>query len=307
MTPSQFVQSADVKLAVYTWGKPSKNKPTVVLVHGYPDAANVWKASAELLAKRYFVVAYDVRGAGNSTRPTQKSAYDLKYLVDDLAAVVEAVSPKKAVHLVAHDWGSIQSWEAVTTPTLQGRIASYTTISGPSLDHAGHWIRQRLSSGSPKQLAQLARQAAHSWYIAMFHLPLVAPTIWRLAGDKFWPTVLEKAEGIKDAAINPTQASDGKIGVNLYRANILNRVLRPQQRHATIPVQLIVPTGDNFMVQEIWDDLAQWTSKLWRREVNSGHWIQVSHPQLVADYAAEFIDFIESGQQTPALQLARVA
>jgi hypothetical protein len=41
--------------------------------------------------------------------------------------------------------------------------------------------------------------------------------------------------------------------------------------------------------------------------VDSGHWIQVSHPQLVADYAAEFIDFIESGQQTPALQLARVA
>ena len=178
MTPSQFVQSADVTLAVYTWGKASKNKPTVVLVHGYPDAANVWQASAELLAKRYFVVAYDVRGAGLSTRPTKKSAYDLKYLVDDLAAVVDAVCPKKAVHLVAHDWGSIQSWEAVTTPTLQGRIASYTTISGPSLDHAGHWIRQRLSSGSPKQLAQLARQAAHSWYIAMFHLPLLAPTIW---------------------------------------------------------------------------------------------------------------------------------
>ena len=60
MTPSQFVQSADVTLAVYTWGKASKNKPTVVLVHGYPDAANVWQASAELLAKRYFVVAYDV-------------------------------------------------------------------------------------------------------------------------------------------------------------------------------------------------------------------------------------------------------
>jgi len=87
MTPSQFVQSADVKLAVYTWGKASKNKPTVVLVHGYPDAANVWQATAELLAKQYFVVAYDVRGAGNSTRPTKKSAYDLKYLVDDLICV----------------------------------------------------------------------------------------------------------------------------------------------------------------------------------------------------------------------------
>ena len=64
MTPQQMLKSGDVDLAVYTWGEAAAHKPNVVLVHGYPDSASVWKATAELLAQRYFVIAYDVRGAG---------------------------------------------------------------------------------------------------------------------------------------------------------------------------------------------------------------------------------------------------
>lgn len=217
MTPNQIVRSGDIDLAVYTWGKPGtakKPKPTVVLVHGYPDAASVWKATAEILAEKYFVVAYDVRGAGRSTVPDHTAAYDLEHLVSDLAAVVEAVSPNRAIHLVCHDWGSIQCWEAVTTERMKGRIASYTTISGPSIDHASYWIAERLKSGSPEKMAQVARQLAHSWYIGMFQLPGLAPTLWKSGLDKLWPTILEKVEGIREAEPNPTQTGDGANGVN---------------------------------------------------------------------------------------------
>jgi len=305
MTPQQMIKSGDIELAVYTWGEAAANKPNVILVHGYPDSASVWKATAEILAQRYFVIAYDVRGAGLSTCPKQTAAYDLEYLVNDLAAVADALSPNKKVHLVSHDWGSIQSWEAVTTERMGHRVASYTSISGPSLDHAGHWILQRLKSGSGKKYGQLARQAARSWYIGLFHLPVIAPTIWKFAGNTIWPKVLEKVEGIKDPEINPTQASDGKLGIKLYRANVLKRVLSPNERRTNTPVQLLFPKGDNFMIAEIWDDLPQWAPHLWRREVDAGHWIQVSHPQLVADSAAEFIDFIEGGVESKALKQAR--
>jgi hypothetical protein len=37
------VQSGDVTLAVKTWGDPAR--PTVVLVHGYPDNSEVWHAA----------------------------------------------------------------------------------------------------------------------------------------------------------------------------------------------------------------------------------------------------------------------
>ena len=306
MTPQQMLKSGDVDLAVYTWGEAAAHKPNVVLVHGYPDSASVWKATAELLAQRYFVIAYDVRGAGRSTCPDHTAAYDLEHLVNDLATVTDALSPNKKVHLVSHDWGSIQSWEAVTTERMGHRIASYTSISGPSLDHAGYWVLQRLKSGSIEKYGQLARQAAHSWYIGLFHLPVIAPTIWKVSGEKMWRKVLEKVEGIKDVEANPTQSSDGQLGVKLYRANVLNRVLSPNERRTNTPVQLLFPKGDNFMIPEIWDDLPQWVPNLWRREVNAGHWIQVSHPQLVADSASEFIDFIEGAEESKALKRARL-
>lgn len=303
MTPQQHVKSGELELAVYTWGKRGR-KPIIVLVHGYPDSASVWKECAEELAKQYFVVAYDVRGAGRSSRPNRVADYDLEYLVDDLAAVVDAMSPDQSVHLVSHDWGSIQCWEAVTTEKMQGRIASYTSISGPSLDHAGHWIRRRLKSGSPRQMAQVARQLAHSWYIVMFHLPALAPTLWKNGLDKRWPKILRKVEGVK-AEASETQALDGAVGVNLYRANFRKRVLRPRERHTDVPVQLIVPTRDNFMVREIWDDLAHWAPNVWRREVAAGHWFQLSHPELLAEWVGEFTDFIEGGAESAALQGAR--
>lgn len=303
------VTSGDVELAVYRWGqsrKGKKTKPVIVLVHGYPDSASVWAATADLLAQDYQVVAYDVRGAGRSSRPQPTQAYELQHLVDDLAAVVDAVSPGKPVHLVGHDWGSIQSWEAVTTSRLQGRIASYTSISGPSLDHAGYWVMQRLTSSSPSEKAVLLKQLAHSWYIGAFHLPAVAPTLWKVAGDKLWPAILARVEGIRESLPNPTQSLDGEHGVKLYRANVTQRLRKPNERATDLPVQLIFPRGDHFMIEEIWDDLPRWAPNLWRCDVDAGHWLQVSHPELVADKVARFVAFVESGKEPADLQRARV-
>ncbi|TCN35797.1 hypothetical protein EV644_11452 [Kribbella orskensis] len=34
--------------------------------------------------------------------------------------------------VLAHDWGSIQAWQIVTSERLRGRIASFVSISGPT-------------------------------------------------------------------------------------------------------------------------------------------------------------------------------
>lgn len=40
-----------------------------------------------------------------------------------------------------------------------------------------------------------------------------------------------------------------------------------------------MPTRDRFMVQQIWDNLPDWAPNLWRREIDAGRWLQLSHPQ----------------------------
>lgn len=298
------VNSNGLGLHVVLYGNSSKTP--IVLVHGYPDNNLVWKPVAELLAKHYFVIAYDVRGAGQSDAPKRVNDYKMELLAQDLAAVVDQVIPGRRFHLAAHDWGSIQSWESVTTDRLKPRIASYTSISGPSLDHAAHWVRRRTMSLSPVAKAKVMKQLMNSWYIGLFQLPVIAPTAWEAGLGKFWPQYLKKREGVRESEHNPTQTQDGVQGVQLYRANFGNKLSNPQKRYAACPVQLIVPTKDNYVSTQLFDDLHEWVPELYRRDIRANHWVPLSHPAVIADWIAEFAAAVDSGNYSGTLQRARV-
>ncbi len=284
--------ATDITLAVRIWGDDNTLAPTLVMVHGFPDNSLVWQTIAEQLSTIFRVVAYDVRGAGDSTIPKATSAYKIRYLVEDLAAVINAVSPTEPIHLIGHDWGAIQCWEAVTTPLLAGRIASFTSISGPSLDHAAYWMRQGLTQGSMDDKRKILNQLIHSWYIAAFHFPLASQLTWRVAFNK-WPQMFSPIQALNLEDF-PTQASDGHHGVKLYRANFIERLFKPQPRHTTVPIQLVIPTQDKFVTPALFDYLGQWASRVWRHEIDADHWVQLSHPAEVSAYIREFVDFIEA-------------
>ena len=298
------VASGGIHLHVVMYGD-SKKTP-VVLVHGYPDNNQVWKPVAERLAKKYFVIAYDVRGAGQSDVPLHVKDYRMELLAQDLAAVVDEVIPGRRFHLAAHDWGSVQSWESVTTDRLKSRIASFTSMSGPSLDHVSHWMRARTFSLSPLAKVKVLKQLLSSWYIGFFQLPVLPKATWEAGFGKLWPTYLAKREGVVEHEPNPTQTEDGKHGVQLYRANFLNKLINPESRHASCPVQLIVPTKDNYIGTQLFEDMPQWVPELYRRDINAGHWVLLSKPDLIAGHIAEFVAGVEVGEMSGALQHARV-
>src|SRR5690606_31228232 len=142
--------------------------------------------------------------------------------------LMDAVSPDRPVHIVGHDWGSIQSWEAVTDPALAQRIASFTSISGPCLDHMGYWLREKLGRPTPANLLALTRQLIRSWYVMLFHLP-GTPLLWTLGLARLWPRLLRLTERIQ-VPRRASQAIDGRQGVRLYRANFLRTLLFPRPR-----------------------------------------------------------------------------
>lgn len=63
----RYVRTGGVELCVAELG--DADRPTVVLVHGYPDSKEVWSEVAVRLAEQWHVVLYDVRGHGRSTAP----------------------------------------------------------------------------------------------------------------------------------------------------------------------------------------------------------------------------------------------
>ncbi|MFF3990164.1 SDR family oxidoreductase [Streptomyces sp. NPDC001797] len=293
------VRTGGIDLCVAELGDPAD--PTVVLVHGYPDSKEVWSEVAARLAGRFHVVLYDVRGHGRSTAPKPlRGGFTLAKLTDDFLAVVDAVSPDRPVHLVGHDWGSVQSWEFATVGRTEGRIASFTSMSGPSLDHFGHWINARMRRPTPRRVGQLLGQGAKSWYVYLLHTPALPELAWRGPLGKAWPGILQRAEKLP-AGDYPTSSlpSDAAHGAWLYRDNVRARLRRPREdAYAHAPVQLITPLGDAFLSERLYDDLERWVPRLTRRTLPDKHWIPRTRPDQVAAWIEEFVGSVEDGPES---------
>lgn len=92
------VSSIDgTKIAVQESGDQSK--PTIVFIHGYMGTHLNWdKQISSELANRFHMVTYDLRGHGNSGKPTNALAYkEGKRWADDLDAVISSLGRKEVV------------------------------------------------------------------------------------------------------------------------------------------------------------------------------------------------------------------
>ncbi|MFE2987914.1 SDR family oxidoreductase [Streptomyces sp. NPDC059262] len=286
----RWVSTGGIELCVAELGDPTR--PTVVLVHGYPDSKEVWSEVAERLADRFHVVLYDVRGHGRSTAPTPlRGGFTLEKLTDDFLAVADAVSPDAPVHLVGHDWGSVQSWEFATVQRTEGRIASFTSMSGPSLDHFGHWIKKRMARPTPRRVGQLLGQGAKSWYVYMLHTPVLPELAWRGPLGKRWPKILERMEKVPAGDYpTPSLPSDAAHGAWLYRDNVRARLSKPRaDAYAHVPVQLVLPLGDIFLSERLYDELELWAPGLVRRTLPAKHWVPRTRPDQLSAWISEFV------------------
>ncbi|HJU27920.1 MAG TPA: alpha/beta hydrolase [Candidatus Binataceae bacterium] len=74
----------------------------VVLLHGWPQTWYEWRYIIPALADRYTVIAPDMRGIGDSSRPV--TGYDKRTIADDIYQLVRKLGFEK-IFLVGHDWG----------------------------------------------------------------------------------------------------------------------------------------------------------------------------------------------------------
>jgi NAD(P)-dependent dehydrogenase (short-subunit alcohol dehydrogenase family)/pimeloyl-ACP methyl ester carboxylesterase len=247
--------------------------PVILAIHGYPDDSSLWDGVAALLSDRFRFVRYDVRGAGQSGVPAQRSGYLLDQLVRDVRTVADAVSPDAPVHLLAHDWGSIQGWHAVTSDWADERIATWTSISGAHLDTSAAWLRKG-RGGALKQLR-------HSWYMLFFKAPLLPVLAWRSGAFR---AVVARSEG--RAVAGSWSVGDGVRGLELYRANILTRT-EPAPPPTSVPTQVIMPTGDAYVTEAL--QRAMPASDVVFRPVTGRHWIARTNPSVVARMVEELV------------------
>jgi pimeloyl-ACP methyl ester carboxylesterase len=259
------VTARGATLAVFEYGRqPGPGVPTLLLVHGYPDDHRVFLPAIRELASTHHVIAYDTRNAGASAVVGSPGDFTLATLVDDMFAVL-AGAGAAGVHLVGHDWGSIQGWAAVQDPRADRLIGRFTSISGPDLRHFSRWVRSR--SRHPRAWRQLAGQLLRSWYVGAFLLPVLPEAAWRL----FLTRRYERVAG-RDVGDDPVR------GLALYRSNVFAARSWPAAARVTVPVQVVVPARDPFLSPDLAEGLDAWVDELTVVSVDSGHWWPATRP-----------------------------
>jgi pimeloyl-ACP methyl ester carboxylesterase len=310
-SPSRPPVRPAVRLAVTEHSAPAPDRPTVVLVHGYPDDQRMWDPVAgRLVAEGLHVVTYDVRGAGRSQAPPDGgrdhdfAGYRTERLLDDLAAVLDAVLPAgRRVHLVGHDWGAIALWDAVAAaspaadrsphPGLRGRVAGFTAVSGASLDHAA-WL---LAHPRGRRL-RLLGQLLHSWYVVAFAVPGVAERAWR-HGHRVLGRALARRERLGRGHWGDGLGRDAAHGVGLYRANVARRLRSDAARRdglrTDLPVLALRPVRDDYLTAVLSEDLERGCRDVRVVELDAAHWVPRTHPGLVAGHVLGHVRRCEAG------------
>lgn len=290
--PTLFVDAAPgVRLAVHTWGQPptaEQPRETLLLLHGFPDRAVFWEKVAAQLSRSFYVVAYDMRGCGHSSHITGRRHYHYTPLINDLYAVINAVSPTRKVHLVGHDWGALYGWDAIFDPRAARHIASYVTMA-PSLNQVGLWMRKRLLRPSPGNLGQLLHQAMISnGLMTFFTLPILPELMWRSGlAMKMFHFFMKRFERL------PYEPQEGVQGdairyLGIYRANLLQQVMRPQPVKATpIPVHALIASRDPFLPPRVFEGCSQWATHYSESRVDAAHWAPLSQPGALASTIAD--------------------
>ena len=262
----------DVTLEVEDTGTGSP----VLLLHGWPDAANVWRHQVPALAADdYRVLAPNLRGFGGSSRPAEVEAYVAPRMVGDVIGLLDHLSIEQA-HLVGHDWGAAISW--MTAALVPDRVASVTALS------VGHPAAFR-SAGW--------RQREKSWYMLLFQFPGVAEQ-W-LSADGF----RNLRQWSRHPDIDPVVerlAEPGALAasLNLYRA-ILPPAWLVEPPLELPPVQApamgIWSSGDLALTEEAMTGSAAQVAGPWRYERldGVGHWLQLEAPEVVNALLLDFL------------------
>lgn len=98
MPVRQTLSLPDIQLSYLEW---NQGREPLLLLHGLADHALVWSSLGDYLAQDYHIVAPDMRGHGDSSKPAEN--YTFADAIADLEALMNHLNWSSA-HVVGHSW-----------------------------------------------------------------------------------------------------------------------------------------------------------------------------------------------------------
>jgi pimeloyl-ACP methyl ester carboxylesterase len=150
---------------------------TIVFHHGIAACIDLWAEWMPVLASRYRLVRFDMRGFGDSTVPPADYRWSFERLVADLFAVADAGGADR-FHLVGESIGGTAALAAVLTAPQRIRTLTLSNAAarGGVVGSVRSW-RNEVASGGQREWAQQMMErrffadgidpAVRAWYVAL--------------------------------------------------------------------------------------------------------------------------------------------
>ena len=254
-----------------------RHKPPLILLHGLADCAMVWSSLAEHLANEYDLVAPDLRGHGESSKP--ETGYSSLEIIDDLEALLDHLGWER-VHVLGHSWGGKLAtiWATnnphrfssliLVDPFYVDKLPSWLKITFPLLYRVLPFLKGMGPFSSQEEAKKLAKtlKQYRQW----------SP----LQQQVFRETIEPKSDGTWGSKF--TVAARNQIFTDvMQRAGLIKPL--------DIPALFIQPTKGLNRTQWQLKPYKFYLQKLEIKQLSGNHWVFLVNPDEFNRVVAEFL------------------
>jgi pimeloyl-ACP methyl ester carboxylesterase len=261
----------------------------VILLHGFPEGAEMWLRQIGALAKAgCLAVAPDLRGYGKTDAPDGVEHYAIRHLVEDVAALIKVFGRTQA-HIAGSDWGALVAWYFASRHPEMTKTLTVLSVGHPAA----------LAAASANDEDQQAR----SRYVALFLLEGKAEKV--LSDEEY-----RRLRGMFSLGPNPNAmprsvietfvksiSRPGRLtaALNYYRANLSGdnawASLAPDEVKVSAPTILLWGDQDPALGRRSAEETANYMTGDYRLVVldGAGHWLQFERPDEVSRAMVEAV------------------
>ncbi len=297
-----YADLGDVRLHYVTAGV---GEP-LVLLHGWPQTWYQWREIIPLLADRYEIIAPDLRGLGDSSRP--ETGYNKITVADDIWRLVSDHLGHERWKLVGHDWGSTVAYAlAASHPEV---VRQLVLIEG-ALPIGG----ARNEAGIPMHELN---QSGLGWHMTFHRLPDLPEELVQGREEVYFrwfyhnlghPSYEISKEAFEEYVRAYSQPGALRAGFNYYRTwwpqDVAELTELMRDKKLTMPVLTVFGSQPfrqrpdlKWSKNPIADRLRAVATDVSEALIEqSGHWVPEEQPEMLAKHLIEFFNRTDSAKE----------
>ncbi|MGB1390495.1 MAG: alpha/beta fold hydrolase [Paracoccaceae bacterium] len=261
--------------------------PPVLLLHGFPQMRAMWRTIAPMLTDRFTVIAADLRGYGDSSKPEGVEAYSFRHMAADQSALMQHLGFDQ-FHLIGHDRGArtahrlaLDAPDAVQSLTLMDIVPTHLLLDDLSQQVARgyyHWFFLAQPAPFPERL--IGADPDYYYETCLTGWDSSGLDAWDQTALDLYRTSWRRPETIAAMSNDYRAAIDYDFALDAADLN----------RRVTCPA--LVLYGSDGAMARAYEVPGTWTDRLTdvrSKPMPGGHFFPDLHPQATARALLDFL------------------